>query len=175
MLRGEKVLLRARHEDDVAVLHADLHDDVVGWSRSDDGPWRPVPVSSSQYAPKPPADQVAIFTVVRASDDEIAGTALLWGIDMLSRLAHIGLSLRPAMRGGGLGTDVVRVLTRYGFRTLGLNRLALETLSDNAAMVAAAKRAGFQLEGTLRECAWVDGEFLDIVLYGLLKSEWVSR
>ncbi|MEV4622887.1 GNAT family protein [Asanoa sp. NPDC049573] len=172
MLRGEKVLLRARHDDDVPALHAALHDDVAIRSRADTRPWRPTPVGSSPFVPKPPSDEAAVFTVVRLADDAVAGSALLWGIDVHNRLAHVGISLLPAMRGSGLGSDTVRVLCRYAFQTLGLHRLGLETLADNAAMIGAAERVGFRREGTLRDNGWVDGEFVDEAIFGLLAGEF---
>ena len=55
-----------------------------------------------------PTDDAACFSVVQLADDELAGEALLWGIDLHNRSAHIGISLRPAFRGRGLGTDVLR-------------------------------------------------------------------
>jgi RimJ/RimL family protein N-acetyltransferase len=78
------------------------------------------------------------------------------------------MALRPAFRGRGLSTDIVRVLCHYGFTVRGLHRLQIETLADNAAMIGAATRAGFVLEGTLRGAAWVSGSFADEVIFGLL-------
>jgi len=173
VLTGEKVLLRARREEDVAVLHADLADDVVTRSRADSRAWRPTPLTTgSPYAPSAPRDDVAVFTVVTRDGDEVAGEGLLWGIDLHSRLAHVGISLRPAMRGQGLGADTVAVLCRYGFAVRGLHRLQVDTLADNAAMIRAAERNGFVLEGTMRRSAWVLGEFLDEVVLGLLAEDW---
>ena len=87
------------------------------------------------------------------------------------RTAHLGLSLRPAFRGRGLGTDVVLALCEYGFAVRGLHRLQVDTLAGNTAMIRAASRAGFVQEGRLRRAAWVDGEFADEVILGLLASE----
>jgi RimJ/RimL family protein N-acetyltransferase len=39
-------------------------------------------------------------------------------------------------------------------------------------MIAAASRAGFAREGTLRHSAWVNGDFTDEVILGLLATEW---
>ena len=83
------------------------------------------------------------FSVVELSSDELAGETLLWGIDTHNRTAHVGISLRPAFRNRGLGTDVLRVLCGYGFAVRGLHRLQLETLADNTAMIQAATRVGF--------------------------------
>ncbi len=177
MLRGEKVWLRARLETDVAILHAELYDDVVARSKADARPWRPIPLTSavSPFRVCEPSDDCDVFSVVELGDDEaLAGAALLWGINSHNRSAHIGLSLRPGFRGRGLAVDTVRVLCAYGFSIRGMHRLSIETLSGNEAMIGAAQRAGFRREGVLREAAWVDGEFRDELLLGLLADEWRS-
>ncbi len=177
MLRGELAGLRARHEDDVPILHAELYDDVATRMRADNRPWRPIPPgsSASPYAVSGPSDGFAGFSVVRLGPDDLAGEAVLWGIDVHNRSAHIGISLRPAFRGQGLGADVVRLMCYYGFDVRGLHRLQVETLADNAAMAAVATRAGFVLEGTMRGSDWVDGAFADVKIFGLLAGEWSQR
>lgn len=174
MLRGELVALRARRATDVPILHSELYEDVVTRSRGDARPWRPVAADSgdSPYLVDPARTDGAVFSVVTLADGELAGDAVLWGIDLHNRSAHIGLSLLPALRGRGLGSDVVRVLCYYGFVVRSLHRLQVDTLADNAAMIAAAERSGFVREATLRRSAWVMGEFLDEVLLGLLVEEW---
>ncbi|GIH14597.1 GNAT family N-acetyltransferase [Rugosimonospora africana] len=167
MLHGERVLLRARYDSDIPILHAELHDDVATRMRADNRPWRPVPPSSPSLRAEPGAD-TAEFSVVELDSDELAGDALVWGIDTHNRSAHLGISLRPAFRGRGLGTDVVRALCAYGFHVRGLHRLQVETLADNLAMITAATRAGFTHEGTLRRSAWVGGDFADEVILGRL-------
>lgn len=174
MIQGELVGLRARHTDDVAVLHAELYEDVATRSRADTRPWRPVGAASghSPYEPREPSDEVAVFSVVERATGELAGEALLWSIDPHNRTAHLGISLRPGCRGRGLGEDVVRLLCRYGFSVRGLHRLQVDTLAENIPMIRAATANGFALEGTLRGAAWVCGEFLDEVVMGLLAEDW---
>jgi RimJ/RimL family protein N-acetyltransferase len=171
MLRAGKVGLRARNEADIAVLHAELYEDIATYMIADSRPWRPIPAgsSASPYAIGEPRDDVALFSVVELAPGELAGgelagAALLWAIDSHNRSAHLGLSLRPSFRGRGLGTDVVLALCEYGF--------AVDTLASNAAMISAAVRAGFAREGTLRGADWVNGEFVDEVILGLLASDW---
>ena len=176
MLHGELVVLRARTEDDARILHAELYEDTDAWVRSDTRPWVPVPFGpASPHWPgdeAPSAADAAVFAVTERATGELAGEALLWGMDLHNRSAHVGLALRPACRGRGLGGDTVLVLCRYGFAIRGLHRLQAETLSTNTAMIQAASRAGFTREGTLRRAAWVDGEFADEVILGLLAAEW---
>lgn len=176
MLRGELVELRARSEDDGRILHAELYDDTDTWVRSDTRPWVPVPYGpGSPYWPgeeAPSAADAAVFAVTELATGELAGEALLWGIDLHNRSAHVGLALRPASRGRGLGGDTVGVLCRYGFAIRGLRRLQLETLTDNHAMIAAAERAGFTREGVTRSSGWVNGRWADDVIFGLLDTEF---
>ena len=174
MLRAGKVGLRARDEGDIAVLHAELYEDIATYVIADSRPWRPIPAdsSASPYAIGEPRDDPPRFSVVELAGGELAGAALLWAIDSHNRSAHLGLSLRPSFRGRGLGTDVVLALCEYGFTVRGLHRLQVDTLASNAAMISAAVRAGFTQEGTLRGADWVNGEFVDEVILGLLTSDW---
>ncbi|MEE1671994.1 GNAT family N-acetyltransferase [Streptomyces sp. NPDC003328] len=174
MLRGGKVGLRARYEDDIPILRTELYDDVVNSSRAESGPWRPITPGSkdSRFVVDDKDQGIVPFSVVELDRGTLVGTAALWGIDNHNRSAHIGLGLRPSSRGKGYGTDVVAVLCHYGFVVRGLQRLQIETLSDNAAMLRSAERNGFVREGVLRSSAWVMGEFLDEVLLGLLVQEW---
>jgi RimJ/RimL family protein N-acetyltransferase len=174
MLRGNTVGLRARHEDDIPILRAELYDDVVNAARAEGGPWRPITPGSKD--PRLVVDDnnqgLVQFSVVELDGGSLVGTATLWGIDNHNRSAHIGLGLLPSARGKGYGTDVVAVLCHYGFVVRGLQRLQIETLADNAAMLRSAERNGFVREGLLRSSAWVLGEFLDEVLLGLLVQDW---
>jgi len=176
MLRAGKVGLRARDEADVAVLHAELYEDVVTYMTADSRPWRPIPAgsSASPYAIGEPGDDLALFSVVELARGDLAGAALLWAIDLHNRTAHLGLSLRPSFRGRGLGTDVVLALCEYGFTVRGLHRLQVDTLASNTAMIGSASRAGFVHEGTLRGASWVNGEFVDEVILALLASDWAA-
>ncbi|WP_399922649.1 GNAT family N-acetyltransferase [Streptomyces kanamyceticus] len=174
MLKGSKIGLRARHEDDIPILRTELYDDVVNSARAEAGPWRPISPGSKD--PRLVVDDTAqgsvAFSVVELEGGALAGTATLWGIDNHHRSAHIGLGLLPAVRGKGYGTDVVATLCYYGFVVRGLQRLQIETLADNHAMLRSAERNGFIREGVLRSSAWVLGEFLDEVVLGLLVQDW---
>lgn len=178
MLRGKLVVLRARREDDARILHAELYEDAATFVRADTRPWVPIPFGpGSPHWPAeeaPSESDAAVFAVTELATGELAGEALLWGIDLHNRSAHLGLSLRPGCRGRGLGEDTVRVLCRYGFALRGLHRLQLETLTDNHAMIAAAERVGFTREGATRGSSWVDGQWADGVIFGLLDTEFTG-
>ena len=180
MIRGKRIGLRARQESDVLVLHTELYDDVPTRSRADSRPWRPIPPGSdhSPFAVTGPSEEAACFSVVELASQELAGEALLWGIDTHNRTAHTGIALRPTFRGRGLGIDVLDALCEYGFAVRGLQRLQrlqIETLTDNTPMLTAATRAGFTREGTLRRSTWVYGTYADEAVLGLHANDWTPR
>ncbi len=181
MLRGKKVVLRARTRTDVAVFYREIAGDLTAAMLVSADPWIPVPVEKklAAYDAEPPEDTdvtAAAFAVDVARGEqggpmELAGFATLWGIDPHNRRANIGISLRPGARGKGLASDVVRVLCDYAFRVRGLHRVQVNTLADNLPMRRAAQSAGFVQEGVLRGNAWVDGAFADEVVLGLLAAD----
>lgn len=174
MLRGREVALRARLESDVPLLHSGLYEDVDTHSAADGRAWRPMAsdAEGSPFRVREPSPEVASFTVVALDDGDVLGDALLWQIDLHNRAGHIGLAILPEDRSRGVGLDVIDVLCRYAFRTLGLHRLQIETGADNTPMLAVASRAGFTVEGTLRRAGWANGRFVDHIVLGLLAEEW---
>ncbi len=174
MLRGERVALRARQESDLPVLLEELYNDVETRVRADARPWIPIPVEAKKnpYAVEDEQASEACFSVVDLETDELVGEALLWGIDQHNRLAHLGMSIRPRFRGQGYAVDIMRVLCGYGFAIRGLNRLQIDTLADNEAVLRTAAKVGCTREGPLRQNAWVNGAFLDEAILGLLADDW---
>jgi RimJ/RimL family protein N-acetyltransferase len=177
MLRGELVGLRARHKADVPILEDELLADADAMARTIGWPWRPLPPGSdaSPFRFDPPIETTATFSVIDLDGAALAGVAVLRDIDSYHRSAHIGVALRPAFRGRGPGTDIVRVLCRYAFVTLGLHRVQAQTMTDNEAMIKTAEHAGFTREGILRKPVWANGGFSDMVVFGVLADEWAQQ
>jgi len=66
------------------------------------------------------------------------------------------------------------VLVEYLFDTMELNRLQINCNVENVRSRAIPERLGFTLEGTLREVEFINGEFRDWAVYGLVRSDWDS-
>jgi RimJ/RimL family protein N-acetyltransferase len=86
----------------------------------------------------------ASFAVVDAADhDAPVGAAGLQAIDWDQLAADVGYWLAAPARGRGFATRAVELLAGWAFGALGLERLELRTIEDNAASHAVARRAGF--------------------------------
>src|SRR5262249_45205740 len=91
--------------------------------------------------------------------------------DGFARHAEASISLLPEARGRGVGTAAMRLLVDFGFVRRNLHRIHLQAIASNAAALRSYEKAGFVVEGRLREHAWVRGRYEDIVLMAILRSE----
>lgn len=76
--------------------------------------------------------------------------------------------------GGGQGQCFLRLLLDHGFGTLGAARVWLDASGENPRAMRVYERAGFTLEGRLRQ-HWYRpalGRVVDLMLYGMLRAEW---
>lgn len=76
--------------------------------------------------------------------------------------------------GRGLGTEVTKLITHYGFASLGLHRIELTAFSVNPAAIKAYEKAGYVHEGTKRESGFRNGQFLDKVLMAAICHDWLN-
>jgi len=85
--------------------------------------------------------------------------------------AELGLWLAPQVRGRGYATRALRLGADWLFSSAGLQRLQLLTQPDNEAMIAAARSAGFVLEGVLREYERERSGRVDLAILSLLPRD----
>ena len=74
--------------------------------------------------------------------------------------------------GQGIGTEVTKTITSYGFNELDLHRIFLTVSELNHRAVKAYKKAGYKYEGILRDAALRDGKFHNKIVMSLLSTEW---
>ncbi len=115
-------------------------------------------------------DKYFDLALERRSDGKVLG--LLSLVCRNHNKAEIGWGLGVAHRGQGFATEGARALMAYGFSTLGLHRIQATTSSINSASWQLMERLGMRREACLREAEFRDGEWLDVLIYGLLAREW---
>lgn len=88
--------------------------------------------------------------------------------------AEVAFWTAPDRQEAGYGRDALVTLAGYAFEQLGLHKLVAEAFETNAASISLLESVGFVEEGRHREEEYVDGEWVDVVRYGLLAGEWES-
>jgi ribosomal-protein-serine acetyltransferase len=116
--------------------------------------------------------QLPLAITVKAEDRwRLVGLVNLL-IDGPGRSAEVGYWLDAGFEGRGLVTRAVMAVLDHAFGPLGLHRVELQALTTNTRSRSVAQRLGFTQEDVLREAAAFPDERRDVVLYGLLASEW---
>lgn len=114
------------------------------------------------------------FAIDDAASDMV-GIVGLESISAVNRDAVIPLYVAKSVRRRGVGIRAVALILDLGFRQLGLNRVTSYYRADNEASRSLTTRTGFTIEGCMREAWFHDGRHVDMVVVGLLKSEWMDR
>ena len=108
-------------------------------------------------------------------NDVLAGVIGQHYVDSLNRRTEIGYWLDESHQGNGIITRSTARLTDYAFTDQDCNRVMLHCAVGNTKSRAVAERLAFKQEGLLREAEWLYDHYVDLVVYSMLKAEWVKR
>lgn len=108
-------------------------------------------------------------------DEVLCGTLRFNYIEPENAKASVAYFLDQAFQGRGLMTRALCGVIAHAFDTLGFHRIELRHARGNEASRRVAEKAGFVLEGTLRQTERIDGVLVGALVYGLLRPEWQAR
>lgn len=115
------------------------------------------------------------FCLRTLADDKLIGVCWL-GANWVHRDAWLAIGMGERdFWGKGYGTDGMRVLLRFAFQELQLHRVTLNTFGNNVRAIRSYEKAGFRHEGRVREAMLRDGQRIDFVQMGILRTEWLAQ
>ncbi|HET9322955.1 MAG TPA: GNAT family protein [Gaiellaceae bacterium] len=169
-VEGEGLRLRrATQEDADFLLELMTHDEVDPYMavvRPRDRAGLVVEIERSQAEP----EEFGRFVV--EVDGEPAGALGFEVANRRSRIANLGgLAIHPDFRGRRLADEAARLFQRHLLHDLGFHRLQLEIYGFNERAIAHAERAGFVREGVRRKAYRRHGDWVDGVLFGLVRED----
>jgi [ribosomal protein S5]-alanine N-acetyltransferase len=88
--------------------------------------------------------------------------------------SELGYWLGVPYWGKGYATEASREMLRYGFESLGLNRIFATVFAHNPASSRVLIKLGMKPEGYQRQHIRKWDQFVDLELYGMLHNEWRS-
>lgn len=120
---------------------------------------------------KESVDKSASITwAIRDKDsDQLFGSICLMKI-VRGHRAEVGYWLAQALWGSGITTRAVQAVCDYGFRELALKRIHANVFAFNTASAKVLTKAGFELEGRLRNEGLSRGEPADLLIYGKIAT-----
>lgn len=107
-------------------------------------------------------------------EKEFAGVISLHTISIENHRAEIGYWIGEKMRGKGIAAMAVKILTGYGFDTLGFKRIEAAVDKENTASQKLLTSSGYEHEGVLRQrVTRSNGNQIDMVMFSALNQSWV--
>lgn len=120
-------------------------------------------------------DRLTLAIVLKENQRHI-GNISLQAIHRVYRSAEFAILLGESdCWGQGYGAEAGLLILRHGFTRLNLHRVACGTFVSNCGMISLAQALGMREEGRRRQAAFVGGNYEDIVEFGVLRDEFLSR
>ncbi len=178
MIYGERLRLRATEREDLSRYVAWLNDPEVIANLALSYPMSQA--SEERWFDKmlslPPAEQVLVIETKDGAEWKPIGNTSFMHVDGINRSAEIGIVIgEKAYWNQGYGRDTMRLMLQYGFCNLNLHRIFLKVYERNVRGIKAYEHAGFQHEGRMRQAAFLDGRYYDVLFMSVLSEEFFGQ
>ncbi|MEL6938644.1 MAG: GNAT family protein [Cyanobacteria bacterium J06598_1] len=117
----------------------------------------------------------SVFALRRLSDDRFMGEISVYGYNAKNRSIGVGYFTGPDYRQQGYTQEGLRLMLRFLFETVNLNKVTADTGAFNASSVALLRACGFQQDGRLRQHQLLNGVLHDRLLFSLLAEDWQTQ
>jgi [ribosomal protein S5]-alanine N-acetyltransferase len=103
------------------------------------------------------------------------GQISLYDINFIHKRAEIGIWLGSPYWKNGYASEALKLLIRYAFEDLQINRLQAHIFLENIPSQNLFERIGFQREGINRDYVIKETSFQDVYAYSLLRKDWAEN
>ncbi len=184
IVEGDNLILRDRLESDV--------DTFIFWQTH--GEWRFLDAPWEGFRESLTADEEADIrkqflkscaeelpsprqtAIIAAKDDRPLGWINRYQDDRSPETIMVGIDIcEDDFLNRGTGTEALGLWIDYLFINSMAHRIGLDTRSFNPRMIHVAEKVGFVNEGSQREVIKWEGKWIDLVHFGMLRSEWEEK
>ncbi|MFF5995765.1 GNAT family protein [Lysinibacillus sp. KU-BSD001] len=106
---------------------------------------------------------------------KMAGKVSINVINYANKTAQLGYMLGSKYEGRGIMTRAVKAMIDIALFEYDLHKVEIHAAEGNRKSRAIPERLGFMQEGTIRSAEWLYNHYVDHVVYGMLRKEWLTR
>ncbi len=118
--------------------------------------------------------KVLRLAICLKENDSLIGLISFRDIDYINKNCYESRILDNEYRGQGLIGEAMILSYRYAFFELGMEVIYARILEDNLASRKASEKFGQKQDGALRKAVYKNGKFKNLVLYSMLKDEFIK-
>jgi RimJ/RimL family protein N-acetyltransferase len=112
-----------------------------------------------------------IYFAIADKDDSPLGYIFLYKINYIHRNCYLGIVIGDIeQRGKGYGTESIKLLTQYTFKTLNMHKITVEVINKNSHAIKVYEKLGFVNEGCMKHQFFSDGIYYDTIIMSLFEK-----
>ena len=115
------------------------------------------------------------YVVVNGSVRGVGGLVQVRALDPMFETAEWECTLAPSVRGSGVFIETARLVCGFAFNVIGAHRIEARVQLQNGRANGALRKLGAVQEGILRRSARRRGDYVDQVLWSVLKDDWTDH
>jgi diamine N-acetyltransferase len=117
-------------------------------------------------------DRTVLYLIAKRGDERVGFVILrgVWGSEPVIELRRIVIGPTDA----GHGQAVMALVLHKAFHELNAHRVWLDVIEGNSRAIHVYRKLGFVEEGRFREAALRKDGWKDLLIFGILRQEWVK-
>ena len=112
------------------------------------------------------------YVITQSVSRAVVGLAQMRQLDPSFETAEWECTIAPSSRGTGIFVEAARLMGSFAFASIGTRRLEARVLLRNGRANGAMRKLGAVQEGILRRSIRRGREYLDQVMWSMLKEDW---
>ncbi|MHA2176576.1 MAG: GNAT family N-acetyltransferase [Candidatus Hodarchaeales archaeon] len=117
-----------------------------------------------------------VFGIILKENDLYIGNVEIIISNTISRRGTLGVVIfNTNYWDKGLGTEAINLVLEFGFSSLNLHSIELEVFENNLRAQKSYEKCGFKQYGKRRQSIFFEGKFIDMLLFDMLKNEWIEK
>lgn len=170
-LRHGLITLRPVQEDDIERIFEACQDPLISRFTTVPSPYTMTHAQffvqeqePARFAAK--SELLFVITEGYEEDEKFCGLISFHSVNLGNHTAELGYWVAAPARGKGIGSTAAKMITEYGFATMGFKRIEALVNVDNETSKALLRSAGYELEGIMRQkVTRDDGTQMDMALF----------
>ncbi len=114
------------------------------------------------------------FVILKNDDNELIGDVGVHFFDSDGFQAELGCTLNSDYQGNGFATEALTGVINFLFTRLNKRRVIASIDPRNLKSIQLFERLGFRKEAHFKQSLFINGEWVDDLIYAVLKDEWNS-
>jgi RimJ/RimL family protein N-acetyltransferase len=112
------------------------------------------------------------YAVTLSGSSTFVGLIQVRQLDPLFEAAECDCTIAPSSRGSGVFQEAARLVASFAFGAVGVHRLESRVAVHNGRANGALRKLGAVQEGILRRATRRGGDYVDQILWSILKDDW---